>query len=461
MRVWELNSLAFKQREYFYRGKTRPLKVRLAHLRRLYEGILAYEQQIYDALKSDLNKSEYDAYVTEIGYTLKEISQTIKQLPKWDKPKKVRKAPIYLFGTKSWIINEPYGVVLNIAPWNYPFQLAIIPLVGAIASGNTVILKPSELTPETSKLLAKMLRELFPEELVAVVEGGKEISELLLEVNFDYVFFTGGTEIGRSVAVAAAKKLTPVTLELGGKSPVIVHRDANVALAARRVAFGKFLNAGQTCVAPDYVYVYQSVAGEFLDALAQEIEKLYGKEPLNNPNYTRIVNQAHFERLTAFLETDKDKIEIGGGVDAEKLLIEPTIIHDVWWRNPVMKEEIFGPILPIVEYLNLDVVLEEIIEQPKPLALYLFTESKKIQKDVLSKVSFGGGCINDTLFHLTHPQLPFGGVGDSGMGRYHGKYSFETFTHQKSIVKQTTKFDLSMRYDSSDKALSWVKKVMK
>jgi len=454
-----LEQLITKQRDYFHAGKTRSLDVRLAHLRRLYNGIQTYEDRMVDALKKDLNKSEFDAYVTEIGYSLKEISQTIKQLPKWDKPKKVGKAPIYLFGTKSYIVNDPYGVVLNIAPWNYPFQLAIVPLVGAIAAGNTVILKPSELTPTVSKLLVEMLGELFPEELVAVVEGGKEISQKLLDQKLDYIFFTGSTEIGKSVAETAAKTLTPVTLELGGKSPTIVHKDANLTLAAKRIAFGKYLNAGQTCVAPDYMYVHANLREGFLDILEREMEKLYGQHPLKNKNYTRIVNKEHFERLTAFLE--KGEIEIGGEVDEKKLLIEPTVLDGITWDMPVMKEEIFGPILPMMLYEELDEIINEINVRSKPLALYLFTESKAMEDKVLSKISFGGGCINDTLFHLTHPELPFGGVGESGIGRYHGKYSFETFTHQKSIVKQTTKFDLSLRYDSSDKALRLVKKIMK
>jgi len=454
-----LEELVAKQRDYFHAGKTRPLDVRLAHLRRLYDGILTYEDRIVDALNKDLNKSEFDAYVTEIGYTLKEISQTMKQLPKWDKPKKVNNRPIYLFGTKSYIVNDPYGVVLNIAPWNYPFQLAIVPLVGAIAAGNTVILKPSELTPNTSELLGEMLGELFPQALAAVVEGDKEISQKLLDQDLDYIFFTGGTEIGKSVAAAAAKTLTPVTLELGGKSPTIVHKDANLALAARRIAFGKFLNAGQTCVAPDYVYVHRDVKEGFMALLKEQIVTLYGEMPLNNQAMTRVVSKGHFDRLVALIGSGE--IIIGGQIDEEKLLIEPTVLTNVTWDMPVMKEEIFGPILPVMGYTDLDEVIKEVVSRPKPLALYLFTESKAVEDKVLLNISFGGGCINDTLFHLTHPELPFGGVGESGIGRYHGRYSFETFTHQKSIVRQTTKFDLSLRYDSSDKALKMVKKVMK
>ncbi len=447
------------QRKFFHDQKTKPVELRLLRLKALYCGILKYEQQLTEALKQDLNKSAFDSYTTEIGYTLKEISHTIKYLERWCKPKKVCKAPIYFVGAKSYIINEPYGVTLIIAPWNYPFQLAIVPLIGALAAGNTAIVKPSELTPNVSKALSVMLEELFPAELVAVVEGGKEVSESLLRQKFDYIFFTGSTEVGKIVMESAAKNLVPVTLELGGKSPTIVHKDANLPLAARRIAWGKFLNAGQTCVAPDYVYVHSEVKKEFLVLLKEEIKKMYGVSPLQNKDYTRIIHKKHFDRLTSLLTGAK--VVIGGESDEGNLLIEPTVLDQVTWCMPVMKEEIFGPILPTMEYDDIQVAISEIVSKPKPLALYLFTESKKIEDNILRNISFGGGCINDTLYHLTQPYLSFGGVGESGMGSYHGEYSFQTFSHQKSIVKQTTKFDISLRYRSSKEMLKIMRKLLK
>lgn len=442
------------QRNFFHEEKTRSVELRLLRLKALYYGILKYEKQITQALKQDLNKSTYDSYTTEIGFTLKEISHVIKYLKQWSKPQKVRKAPIYYLGAKSQVIHEPYGVTLIIAPWNYPFQLAIVPLVGALAAGNTAILKPSELTPNVSRVVGEMLAELFPAELVAVVEGGKEVSEQLLEQKLDYIFFTGSTKVGKIVMEAAAKNLVPVTLELGGKSPTIVHKDANLPLAARRIAWGKFLNAGQTCVAPDYVYVHHEVKKDFLIQLKKEIKQLH-----DGSNQTRIISQRHFDRLASFLE--EGRAVVGGEVDKEKLLIEPTVLDQITWDMAVMEEEIFGPILPIMEYHNLQAIIPKIISRPKPLALYLFTESKHIKKEILTKISFGGGCINDTLYHLTQPHLPFGGVGESGMGSYHGEYSFHTFSHQKAVVTQTTKFDIPARYQSTEEMLKIMRKLLK
>jgi len=459
MELTDIDNLVALQRNYFNIGKTRSLAVRLTHLKALYEGITKYESKIMEALKKDLNKSEFDSYATEIGYTLKEISHTIKHLPKWERCEKIRKTPLYLFGTKSYVMNEPYGVTLHIAPWNYPFQLAIVPIIGALAAGNTVILKPSELTPNVSDLLTELISEIFPKELIAVLTGGKEVSEKLLEQKFDYIFFTGSTRVGKIIMEAAAKQLTPVTLELGGKSPTIVHEDANLQLAARRIAYGKFLNAGQTCVAPDYVYVHEKIKNTFLQQLKQEITELYGENPVENSKMTRIVSKKHFERLVKLFENVVPII--GGKFNEETLMISPTVLTDVTWEMPVMEEEIFGPILPVMTYKEVDEIVEKITNKPKPLALYLFTESKAIKEEILSRISFGGGCINDTILHLTHPHLPFGGVGESGIGRYHGKYSFETFTHQKSIMKQTTKFDISVRYGLSEKAYKMVRKTLK
>ncbi|MEW8985902.1 MAG: aldehyde dehydrogenase, partial [Bacillus sp. (in: firmicutes)] len=375
----------------------------------------------------------------------------------WVNPEKV-KTPVSNIGSTSYIYSEPYGVVLIIAPWNYPFQLAIAPLIGAIAAGNCAILKPSELTPKTSELLRKMITDLFPEEYIAVVEGGVEASQSLLAEDVDYIFFTGSVPIGKVIMEAAAKNLTPVTLELGGKSPCIVHHDANVKLAAKRIAWGKFINAGQTCVAPDYLYVHESIRDEFLQDFQLATHELYGAA-LENPEYTRIVSKRHFDRLLTFL--NNGDMFMGGGSNEETLTIEPTVLTEITWNDPIMQEEIFGPILPVLPYRELSEVIDGIHKHPNPLALYLFSENESIQQEVLHQLSFGGGCINDTVYHLASPYLPFGGVGSSGIGAYHGKGSFDTFSHRKSVLKQTTKFDLPFRYPNVKDGLKKLKWFLK
>ncbi|MBK5431126.1 aldehyde dehydrogenase [Bacillus sp. TH25] len=452
------SSIVNKQKEYFYKGHTRSVETRKNNLKKLYEGIQRFEDEIFQALKLDLNKSVHESFTTEIGYVLKEISFQMKHISSWSKPKRVRTALTH-FGSKGKVVPEPYGVTLIIAPWNYPFQLAIAPLVGALVAGNTVVLKPSELTPNVSKVLTRMLGELFPEELVSVVEGGAEESTALLKEPFDYIFFTGSVGVGKVVMEAAAKKLTPLTLELGGKSPCIVHKDAKLDVTARRIVWGKFLNAGQTCVAPDYMYVHSSVKEQLIEALRHEIAEQYGKDALQNDNYVRIVSERHFERLCTFLQDGKPVI--GGNYTKETLHIEPTVLTNVTWQSAVMEDEIFGPILPIIEYDKIEEVIETIQHHPKPLALYVFSEDRKVQEKVTSNISYGGGCINDVVYHLATPYLPFGGVGSSGLGSYHGEQSFRTFSHYKSILSQSTAFDMKIRYSSTKSALKFIRKLLK
>ncbi|QHS23210.1 aldehyde dehydrogenase [Virgibacillus sp. MSP4-1] len=451
-------TLVRKQREFFQSGKTREVSFRVEMLEKLKRAIQENEKEIMDVLKIDLNKSEFEAYSTEIGIVLEEIGFTLKRLRSWMKPKKVR-TPITHFGSSSYIYSEPYGVSLIISPWNYPFQLALVPLIGAISAGNTSIIKPSEYTPETSDFLERLIASLYPEEFVSVIQGGAETSQALLNQNIDYIFFTGSVPVGKIVMEAASKNLTPVTLELGGKSPCIVHEDANLKLAARRIAWGKFTNAGQTCIAPDYVYVHEKIRTEFLEEFKKAVLRLYGEEPLKNENYTHIVSEKHFNRLKMFLEDGETFM--GGHIDSTTLAMEPTVLTDISWEDPVMKDEIFGPILPVMEYQDLDEVIDGVYQHPHPLALYLFTAEKNIQSEVLSKISFGGGCINDTVYHFVSPYLPFGGVKSSGIGSYHGKGNFDAFSHKKSIVKQTNLFDIPFRYPTMKNGVKRIKWFLK
>jgi aldehyde dehydrogenase (NAD+) len=453
-----ISALVEQQKEYYHSGQTRALPIRLLHLETLYKGIQRYEPQIMAALKKDLNKSELEAYTTEVGYTLKEISFVKKHLASWMKPKKVKNTILHV-GAKGRIVPEPYGVTLIIAPWNYPFQLALAPLVGAIAAGNTAIIKPSELTPNVSKVIADMIADLFEPRHIAVVEGGIEVSTELLQQPFDHIFFTGSVAVGKIIMEAAAKQLIPVTLELGGKSPCIVHEDANLEVAARRIVWGKFVNAGQTCVAPDYMYVHKHVKQKLIEQIAKEIEKQYGSNPLANESYVRIVSERHFNRLASFLSNGS--AVLGGEADKKKLAIAPTLLENITWDDPIMQEEIFGPILPVLEYEDLEEVISVILKHPKPLALYAFTESKKVQNEIVERISYGGGCMNDTVYHLGSPHLPFGGVGESGIGSYHGEHSFRAFSHYKSVLYQSTKLDFTFRYYPSKSALKFIRKLLK
>lgn len=431
-----------KQRNLYKTNATKDYEYRIASLCRLRQAIRKYEQDVMNALQQDLHKASMESYMSEIGVVLGELTYTIKHLKGWTKNKTVP-TPLSQFYGHSFISPEPYGCVLIMSPWNYPFQLTMVPLIGAIAAGNTVIVKPSAYAGATSQSIADILSECFDEEYVAVVQGGRKENAELLEQRFDYIFFTGGVTVGKLVMEKASRYLTPVTLELGGKSPCIVDQNANLKLAAKRIAFGKFLNAGQTCVAPDYILIHESVKNEFILYILDTLRSFFGEHPLECENYPKIINEKHFERLCGLMRNEHKAY---GGLANHCLQIEPTILDDVSYDSPVMQEEIFGPLLPILSYQNIDEAIAYINEHEKPLALYLFTTSNDTEKKILSSCSFGGGCINDTIIHLLSNHLPFGGVGMSGMGSYHGKKSFDTFTHYRSIVKKANWIDLPFRY---------------
>ncbi|WP_434750738.1 aldehyde dehydrogenase [Paenibacillus amylolyticus] len=430
----QAKQLVTTQRTFFNTGQTKPVEYRIQALHNLRKGIEKYQQRILDALRADLNKSEAEGFSSEIRIVLGELDYTLEHLREWAAPRNVPTNSA-MADAVSKIYLEPYGVALIIAPWNYPFQLAFGPLIGAIAAGNCAVIKPSELTPATSRMIYDLIQEIYPQEYIAVMEGEVETSTALLKEKFDYIFFTGSTGVGRIVMRAAAEHLTPVTLELGGKSPAIVHQDADLQLAAQRIVRGKFLNAGQTCVAPDYLLVHEEVHDQLIEQIRAEVSNVYGDDVMQNADFPHIVNTRNFDRLSAFLTNGKTLM--GGRSDRDQLMIEPTVLGDIAWDSPVMQEEIFGPILPVLKYIDLDPMVEEIVSRPKPLALYLFTQNEVMQEQVLNQVSFGGGCINDTLFHMTSHYLPFGGVGESGMGSYHGQQSFEVFSHHKSILKRS------------------------
>ncbi|UCZ54038.1 aldehyde dehydrogenase [Bacillus shivajii] len=451
-----IHSLVQKQKQYFYSGETKSIAFRVKQLEKLKAAIKEREGDILNAVWRDLNKSEHEAFLTEIGFLYNEIKDMIKNVDHWAAPKK-EKTPLSHAGSKSIVYKEPYGVTLIIAPWNYPFQLAIAPLIGAIGGGNTAIIKPSEMTPDTSSVIRELISSTFDEEYIAVVEGDAETSKELLEENVDYIFFTGSVQVGKKVMEAAAKHLTPVTLELGGKSPALIMKDANVKLAAKRIVWGKFINAGQTCVAPDYILVHEKHRRKLLKYLVHYIKKYYGENVTGNGKFPKIVSGKHVDRLANML--DEEKVYYGGRFDREERFMEPTVMIDVTYDDQVMAEEIFGPILPIITYANDYDVIDLVRKRPNPLALYVFTESKENEQLILEHLSFGGGCVNDTLMHLATPYMPFGGVGESGMGAYHGKHSFDTFTHEKSVLRQTTKFDLPLRYSKSKATLNTLRKM--
>ncbi len=441
-----LSSLHAKQRLYFESGQSKSIEFRLSKLGDLKAAIKRHESEICEALYKDLHKSAYEAYLGEISFLYKEIDFLRKQLPSLMKTESVKTPPI-LWPAKSWVMPEALGLILIIGPWNYPFQLTLSPLVGAIAAGNCAILKPSELSPNTSQLISRIIQEIFEEEYVAVIEGGVGETTALLKEKFDHIFFTGSAKVGKIVMRAAAEHLSPVTLELGGKCPAIVGASADIAVTARRITWGKFFNAGQTCVAPDYLYVHKSVSKPLLEALVREFKSQFG---VDDSNFTHIVNAANFDRLIGFLATKN--IFYGGESDRNKLFIEPTILTGIDWDSPVMQEEIFGPILPVIEFDDLNELIKKIRAQPKPLAAYFFTKDAAEEKLCLEKISCGGACVNDTILHFNNPYLPFGGVGESGMGSYHGAKSFDNFTHKKSILKKSTYADLKLRYGPYTKA---------
>ncbi len=452
----DISEIVQQQRAFFSTGQTRPVSFRIDSLKKLKQAVAAHEADILSALRSDLNKPHFEGYMTEIGMVLDELSFMLSHVKKWARSRRV-KTPLHEFYSKSFVSPEPYGVVLVMAPWNYPFQLAIEPLIGALAAGNTCILKPSAYAPRTSSAVRCLLMSVFPPEYVAVVEGGRAENTALLEQKFDYIFFTGSVGVGKLVMEAAARHLTPVSLELGGKSPCIVDASANLAIAAKRLAFGKFLNAGQTCVAPDYLLVQDTVQDELLALLKRETSRFF---EAGFDDFPTIVNEKHYERIMRLIEPER--VFFGGSGDPSRRFIEPTVLVNVEADAPVMREEIFGPVLPVLTWHTPDEAIDFIASRPKPLALYLFTSDKAVERAVLNSCSFGGGCINDTIIHLATSRMGFGGVGESGMGSYHGKSSFDTFTHYRSIVKKSCRIDLPMRYRPyTDRAFSILRRVMK
>lgn len=452
-----IGSLVAHQREYFESGATRPLTFRLEALRKLQQALQDNEELLGKAMKSDLNKSSFEAYMTETGIVLDEIRFHLKHLPRWVRTKTVR-TPITQFHAKSFVVPEPYGVALIMSPWNYPLQLCLEPVVGAISGGNCAVIKPSAYAPATSRAIAKIISETFPPEYLAVVEGGREQNNALLEEVFDYIFFTGSVEVGKAVMEAASKNLTPVTLELGGKSPVIVDETANLRLAAKRIAFGKVLNAGQTCVEPDYLLIHQSAKDRFVEEYKKALREFFPEGDMSE--IPVIISEKHFRRVAGLLEGEK--AVIGGGIDESKRFIEPTVLTDITPDSPIMQEEVFGPILPMITYTGLDECIRFIRSRPKPLALYLFTENRSVEQKILDTCSFGGGCVNDTIIHLANPRMGFGGVGYSGMGSYHGKSSFDTFTHYRGIVRKSTWIDLPIRYHPyTEKNFKMIRRLMK
>ena len=439
----EIKDLVTRQRSYFQSGATLPVSARLAALRRLYDAISSHEKEIRRALQKDLGKSGFESYMCETGMVLEEISYMLKHTPKFAREQRVH-TPLAQFCSRSYKKPSPYGVTLIMSPWNYPFMLTLSPLADALAAGNTAVVKPSAYSPYTSEVLLSILTECFDPKYVAVVTGGRAENTCLLREHFDYIFFTGSQAVGKEVMRSAAEHLTPVTLELGGKSPCIVDQTADIRLAARRIVFGKYLNCGQTCVAPDYVYCHRSVKDQLIKEVQKQIRRQYGKQPLHSSDYGKIINEKHFDRILGLI--DEKKVVHGGGSDRSTLRIEPTVMDNVTFSDAVMQEEIFGPVMPILVFDSLDEVIRRINSMPHPLALYIFTSDKKAARKATARCGFGGGCINDTIIHLATSEMGFGGFGESGMGAYHGKTGFDTFTHYKSIVDKKTWIDLPMRY---------------
>ena len=437
-----------KQTTFFSQGKLKDVSFRKAMLTRLKGAIQRYNGDINEALKKDLGKSEFESYATETGLILEEIDMHLSHLSRWTKRKRVR-SPLVHFISKSFIYPEPYGRVLIFGTWNYPIQINLIPLIGAISAGNCAIIKPSEYTPHSSELLAKIITEIFPEEFVTVIQGGVEESQYLLSQKFDLIFFTGSPKVGKLILEAASKFLTPVCLELGGKSPCIVDETANIDLSARRIIWGKFVNAGQTCISPDYLFVHTKVKEQLLSKMKEYIKLFYGADPSKSPDFGRIINRPNLNRLASLIT--EGQVIAGGEVRAEDLYISPTIIDNIMPENKIMQEEIFGPILPVMTYTNFQEVKDYVNSNPKPLALYYFSENSRNQQVVVGEIPSGTVCINETVMQFGNSHLPFGGVGNSGFGKYHGKYSFETFSHFKSVLQKSTLVDLPFRYPPYNK----------
>ena len=439
----EIKKLIEAQRAYYRAGKTLPVDTRILALKSLENVLKRHEADIQAALRADLGKSETESYMCELGLTYSELSYMVRHTKKFAKSRTVH-TPISQAVSHSFVKPSPRGVVLIMSPWNYPFLLTMDPLIDAIAAGNTVILKPSAYAPNTSEVIQTIVAEAFPPALVSIVTGGRAENQCLLKQKFDYIFFTGSQSVGKEVLRNAAEHLTPVALELGGKSPCIVEKTANLKLAARRIVFGKFLNCGQTCVAPDYILADQSIADALEAEIVREIKRQFDVDPLENPKYGHIINEKHFNRLKTVL--DQTPVSYGGRTSHCTLQIEPTVLSPVTWNDTIMEDEIFGPLLPILTYESLDAVLDLIESRPHPLALYIFSRDQSVIREVTGRLTFGGGCINDTIIHLATTEMGFGGVGESGMGAYHGKVGFDAFSHHKSIVDKKTWLDLPMRY---------------
>jgi aldehyde dehydrogenase (NAD+) len=437
----DYQKLVEEQRVYFKSDVTKTYTFRLNALRVLKNAIIEFQDEILEGLKKDLNKSLFEGYMTEIGVVLLEIKDATKSLKKWMKVRKV-KTPLALTKAKSYIYPEPYGVVLIMSPWNYPFQLAMSPLIGAIAAGNTAVIKLSPDAPYTANAIDRMIKRFYEEKYILTLSGGLEESKAILKLRYDYIFFTGSTSVGKIVMKQASEHLIPVTLELGGKSPCIIDETANLDLAAKRIAFGKFMNAGQTCIAPDYIYIKEESKNEFIEKLKKWTQIFFSENAINYVDYPHIINQKHYHRLIGLI--DQDKVIFGGKYDLQK--IEPTFLENITRDDPIMQEEIFGPLLPILTFKNEEELLKDLKQQEKPLAIYIFTQNKVFEEKMITSLSFGGATINDTLMHVASGHLPFGGVGYSGMGSYHGKKSFTTFTHEKSVLKRSTIIDLDFRY---------------
>lgn len=453
MKNEQIIDIVERQRTFFATGATLDVDYRIAALKKLAKAVQENEAAIAQALHADLGKSMEESYMCETGIVLGEIRYMLRHIRRFAKEQTVR-TPLAQFASRSFKKPAPYGVTLIMSPWNYPFMLSLDPLVDAIAAGNTVVLKPSAYSPATSKLLSELLRGLFSEEYVAIIEGGREENACLLDQKFDYIFFTGSKHVGQLVLEKAARHLTPVTLELGGKSPCIVDKSADLELAARRIVFGKFLNCGQTCVAPDYILCHNSVKEHFVECLKAEIRRQYGSDYQNNPLYGKIISKKHYDRIVGLIDTDK--VVFGGGFDACSRKIEPTIMDGVVWEDKVMSEEIFGPLMPVIGFDDIEDVIDTVNCHDKPLALYIYAAEKRVIRSVISRCSFGGGCINDCIIHLATSNMGFGGVGESGMGAYHGKTGFDTFTHYKSIVDKKNWMDLPMRYQPYNKLGDWL-----
>lgn len=443
MQKEQTTNIIEEQERFFNSGTTKDVRFRIDCLKKMKQAILSNQHRLNEALWADLHKPEFESYTGEVGFVLQELNIHLRGVKKWSKPKRVR-SPLIHFISKSFIYPEPYGRVLIFSPWNFPFQLAFTPLIGAMAAGNCVILKPSQHTPYTAAVMEEIIEKNYDPQHIAFFKGGREINNALLKEKYDYIFFTGSPGVGKMIMEKASKDLTPVSLELGGKNPCIVHKDAHITFAAKRITWGKFYNAGQSCVAPDYLLIHNEIKDKFLGKMVYFINLFYGKDPKSCDDYLRIVNRSNTERLQELIT--KGRIITGGDSDLSEKYFAPTIIDGVQSNDPIMQNEVFGPILPVMSYNKIEEAIEIITQKPKPLTFYLFTQSRTLQKDLLKRISFGCACLNDTVTQYINPNLPFGGVGESGMGRYHGEKSFETFTNYKSILRKTNLFDFPVRY---------------